>query len=318
LAGSRVPGALGANHQWIPARTPGPLGLNDQGDPTRCSILGDTPGTLGLRDGADPTLPRLTDGLRMAAPKLTLLPDGTALRMPLAASASDQRRAPWMSCAEDEARAFKGETEDKIEKTTNFATEVHTGQTTIVGNDHPWCAAFVNWCLMKAGYVIENDGYADRVAAKGRAHGFYEVSKDKVKKGEKEAPLVRNPLYVQIDEPLFGAIAMVTNRGGHGHHVGFVYSKPRDNHVVLLGGNQSDRIRFSEFNIKPIQPTKVTKQGKTVTIPGKPDHLMFFVPASYEAYAKSDMAPLATDSADDLNKKFGIAVVKGAREDATR
>ena len=53
--------------------------------------------------------------------------------------------------AEDEAREYKGETEETIQKTHNYATRVHTGQATMVGNDHPWCAAFVNWCLREAG-----------------------------------------------------------------------------------------------------------------------------------------------------------------------
>ncbi|MEP6503703.1 MAG: hypothetical protein ABJD97_10250, partial [Betaproteobacteria bacterium] len=271
------------------------------GDPRLCTRLGDTPSCTGLRDGADATLPWWNPGF---APTLgpVRASDGTALSMTVHAPAGAVE-PPWMTIAEDEARTFKGETEAKIEKTRNYATAVGTGQSTIVGNDHPWCAAFVNYCLQKAGVDIENPTFADHVASKGRAHGFFEVKGEKLKKGaDKALPMVRNPHFELIDTPVFGAIAMVTASSGHGHHVGFVYSQPRANFVVLLGGNQDDRICFEEFNVTA---------GK-----GMKNHLMFFVPGG-EKWAPMTKTPLGDEGFEALNKAYGIVLGKVKKAGAT-
>ena len=287
-----------------PARTPGCLGLNDQGDPRLCTRLGDTPSSTGLHDGADPALPWWNPG-----DPPTLGPvrasDGTPLAMPIQAPVVSGE-PPWMTKAEDEARHFKGETEDKIEKEENFAKLVGTGQTTLVGNDHPWCAAFVNYCLQQSGVDIENATFADHVASKGRAHSFYQVQGEKLKKGEKGVPaMVRNPRFDLLEAPVFGAIGMVTNASGHGHHVGFAYSQPRDGFVVMLGGNQDDRICFEEFNI-------TSGKGK-----GMANHLIFFFPSG-EKWAAMTKTPFGKDSADALNKAYGIDFGKAKKKGATR
>jgi len=237
---------------------------------------------------------------------------------PLAVISTDQGRAPWMAYAIAEAKRHKGAKEVEIEKTTNYATDVHTGQATMVGNNHPWCAAFVNWCLMKAGYPVENLSFYDHVAAKGRAHGFYEVNGEKDAVTNK-ASVVRNPLFVQILEPVYGAIAMVTSAAGHGHHVGFVYAKRDDAHVVLLGGNQSDQINFIDASIKPeLAVYKEDSKGQKVRVKkASPDHLMFFVPAAYAKQARVDAAKaeLPTSSTEALNRAFGIKTQKKDGDD---
>jgi hypothetical protein len=292
------------------------LGLNDQADPTICSLLGDTPGVLGHRDAADPTLPRF--GMAGAGAAAVRMTDGTVLALPLAANVTEGDPAPWMAFAEAQARQHKGAKEAEIQKTVNFHTEVATGQKSMVGTEHAWCAAFVNWCLLQAGIDIDNESFADHVAAKGRAHAFYEVRRDKVKKGEKQAPMVRNPLFVQLPDAVFGAVAMVTNPGGHGKHVGFVYSKPAENAVVLLGGNQADTIKFSEYNIVATKPQTVERAGRKTTLPAKPNHLKFFLPQGWEMHAETLAKRLASESADDLNRSFGIAVPKGGGVESTR
>lgn len=316
MAASRVPGPQNPDPWWAGSRTPGPLGLNDQADPTICSLLGDTPGPLGLGDHADPTLPGWAGAGGFGSLTFLRLNDGTPLAMPTQQAAPGPR-APWMAYAEAQAKLAKGEKEAEIETRLNFHTAIQTGQKSMVGSSHAWCAAFVNWCLLQAGIKIENEGYADRVAAKGRANSFYMVTRDKLKKGESSVPQVRNPLFVELQAPVYGAIGMVTDNRDHGHHVGFVYSKPSDNEVVLLGGNQSDTIKFSTFNIAAVPSRTQRVSGKTITIRGKPDHLKFFVPASYEATARADLQPLGSDSADTLNEKFGIVKAQakpGARE----
>lgn len=212
---------------------------------------------------------------------------------PIALIQPEEGRAPWMKYAINEAKRHKGAKESEIEKSINYATEVKTGQKTIIGDpdpkkeQHPWCAAFANWCLMKAGYPIDNVSFYDHAAAKGRAHGFFEVTGPKDPK-TKSAPRVRNPLYTKLDKPVYGAVAMVTGESGHGHHVGFVYADQGNGALVLLGGNQADQVNFSPFLIK-----------------SKKDHLLFFVPSSYTVQA-SDYQLIKSD-AGALNKAFGIA-----------
>ncbi|MEP6503700.1 MAG: hypothetical protein ABJD97_10235 [Betaproteobacteria bacterium] len=173
----------------------------------------------------------------------------------------------------------------------------------MVGNNHPWCAAFVNWCLQEAGVDIENPTFADHVASKGRAHGFFEVKGQRVGKGEGGIPVVRNPRFELLEQPVFGAIAMVTSSSGHGHHVGFVYSRPSTNFVVLLGGNQDNRISFAKYNV-------ATGRGMT-------NHLMFFYPGG-EQWASVSSSPLGDQSVDALNRAFGIDMSDVHRPGGTR
>jgi uncharacterized protein (TIGR02594 family) len=286
----------------------------DQSDPNICSLLGDSPGVLGLQDWGDPTLARfLPNGVGQG---LVRLADSTVLALPSSAP-NPTGRAPWMAVAEAQAREHKGAKEGVIEKTVNYHKDLGTGQTSLVGNERAWCAAFVNWCLKQAGYDVDNDDFADRAAAMGRAHAFYEVTKDKVKKGQKAAPKVRNPLYAQLDAPVYGAIAVVTKPGGHGHHAGFVASSPEANRVVILGGNQSNAITFTTYYITAVKPQTVVEGGKTRTIAGQSDHLMFFVPLAYEAQARADQ-DMPSDTAADLNKSYGITSVKPGAPASTR
>ena len=317
MACSRTPGPQGQDGTWPGARTPGPMGYNDQSDPDTCSRLGDTPGALGVLDHADPALPTLRQGAATAQ-QMVRLADGTSLAMPAPPAAAAAGLSPWMTFAEEKARSVKGAKEAEIQKSLNFQTAVKTGQDSMVGTAHAWCAAFVNWCLMQAGFDVDNETFADHVYDKGRAHGFYEVTQHKLKKGEGPRPKVRNPLFVQLEGPVFGAIAMVANADGHGHHVGFVYARPATNAVVLLGGNQADTIKFSTYNIAAEAARTELDHGKKVRIAAKPDHLMFFVPAAYESLARADARVLANSTAEQLNLDFGIVAPKAAGRESTR
>lgn len=216
---------------------------------------------------------------------------------PLALIPPEEGVAPWMKYAIAEAKRWHGEPEGVIEKEINYHKEVKDGQKTmsvtydkvknkdgkIVTNEnhHSWCAAFVNWCLLQAGYPIEFGEHA------ARAQAFYMHIDIKTV----------NPMYVEIDEPIYGAIAQVLGKNGLAHHVGFVYAKynHNDNYLILLGGNQSDLIQFSPFQIKKIKGSKDN------------DHLRYFVPVAYAEQAKKDSEKaLEIMDSRELNKAFGI------------
>lgn len=138
---------------------------------------------------------------------------------PLAIIPSHQKRAPWMQIAIDEAKRWAGKKETEIEKAINYHR--HTGQTwfkSMSGDTNAWCASFVNYCLMQAGYQMSKQ--------KARAKSFSEDIN-----------------FIEVKKPIFGAIALFGRKGGG--HVAFVYGKEKGGEkVVVLGGNQGDMITF--------------------------------------------------------------------------
>lgn len=230
---------------------------------------------------------------------------------PLALITPEDGVAPWMKYALAEAKKFHGEPEKVIQKTTNYHTEIKDGRTSMADTPNAWCAAFVNWCLMKAGYPIENPketGFIDRAGAMARADSFAKVKGKRTdkKQADKDVPYMVNPLYVQIEEPIYGAIAIETNSNGHGHHAGFAYGRCASGDVCLLGGNQHDRIKFSPFI------EKERKVGKH-----KSDHLQFFVPAAYFKSYEQTKKELPNVDIGKLNKAIGITAKTEATEGTT-
>jgi uncharacterized protein (TIGR02594 family) len=226
---------------------------------------------------------------------------------PLALLLPDQRRAPWMVYAIAEAKRLKGKNEAEIEASgTNYHKAINDGISSMQGTNNAWCAAFVNWCLMQAGYPIENKNFHDSKTAKARAHAFMEVKGAKNDHSSRDAPIVRNPLFTQIAEPIYGAIGLVTSPDNHGSHVGFVYAEQDDSNVILLGGNQTDRVKFSIFNKTPTKNITTTVNGEKKIKKGNPNHLLFFIPTAYAEQAQKDTNQLPTASANKLNEAFNI------------
>jgi len=228
-------------------------------------------------------------------------------------------RAPWMPIAIAEAKLRRGETELTLQDKINYHIEVDDTVKSMFGPNNAWCAAFVNWCLMRANYPIENKNLPGRKIAKARAHGFYEVDGPKEQSGENRKK-IRNPLFVELEKPIYGAVAMVTSLSGAGQHVGFVYAKNGSNGLILLGGNQGQQINFSYFNILPISPfvTK-NKKGESVKHKGNPSYLKYFVPIAYYEQAKKDLLNPGVEeqSAVEINKEMGIEVSKNTGANTT-
>lgn len=196
---------------------------------------------------------------------------------PLALITPEEGVAPWMKYAIAEAKRWKGAKEGEIEKGINYHKEVKDGQKSMTSA--AWCAAFANWCLMQAGYPIDKGEHI----ARAKAFHMHNDSK------------TQNPMYVELETPIYGAIG-VLNHGNGKYHVGFVYGLESENKVILLGGNQGDRLKFSVFQIN------VTKE--------KNESTRFFVPISYVEQAKKDakkntLEPL---DVDQLNLSIGIPI----------
>lgn len=87
----------------------------------------------------------------------------------------------------------------------------------------PWCAAFVNGVLHKAGVKGTNSLSARSFVSWGS----------------------------RVKNPQNGDVVLIRRRGGSGYHVGF-YVGRKGNKVLVLGGNQSNRVKVSAFSINKV------------------------------------------------------------------
>lgn len=94
-------------------------------------------------------------------------------------------------------------------------------------DETPWCGAFVGGVLDEAGLPIVAGGAAARNWLK---------------------------LPVKLSRPAVGAVVVFWrgSPGGASGHVGFVVGRDRYDHLMVLGGNQSDAV-----NIKPFDRSRV-------------------------------------------------------------
>ncbi|MBJ8997821.1 MULTISPECIES: TIGR02594 family protein [Citrobacter] len=134
---------------------------------------------------------------------------------PIALLPHEQREAPWMQKAMEEAKLWGGVKEDKIGH--NFHKLISPKCNYTLSNT-PWCASFVNYCFKVSSYKI----------SKGFAGSNSFVADENFKK---------------ISSPIYGCL-MVWRRGGKGH-VAFVYGRDSvSGEIIVLGGNQNDSINF--------------------------------------------------------------------------
>lgn len=88
-------------------------------------------------------------------------------------------------------------------------------------DETPWCSAFVNWCVEQAG--VEGTNRADAVS--WLTWG------------------------IKADKPVRGTIVIFQWSNG-GHHVGFVSAFDQPGKVSVLGGNQSNEVKISQYDEK--------------------------------------------------------------------
>ncbi len=130
--------------------------------------------------------------------------------------------APWLAIAAAEI----GQREIVGARHNPRVLEYH--QTTglrATTDEVPWCASFVNWCVVQAGLRGTNSALASSWSSWG----------------------------VSCPGPRAGAVTVIYNADAAntglsrtGNHVGFLL-RQTEQHYVLLGGNQSNRVRVSSF-----------------------------------------------------------------------
>lgn len=108
----------------------------------------------------------------------------------------------------------------------------------------PWCAAFVNWVLMKSEIARTKSAAALSFLDWG--------------------------VPVKLKDVRYGDVAVMDRGGGRGH-VGFVIGFNDKKEVGLLGGNQGDQVNVCWFPVEDIREFRRTKtllKSKTVAAAG--------------------------------------------------
>lgn len=209
---------------------------------------------------------------------------------PLAIVAANQKTAPWMPVAIAEAKKWAGKHESIITKTGNFHKRIGLGGNM---NTTPWCASFANYCLMTAGAPYE----------KSASSQFPTWSKK----------------FKKIDKPVFGALMVMRNYAedtgkpdGTGH-VTFVYGKTADGDIAGLGGNQSDLLKLSPYKLAGVS-ARFKMHGKWFL---QKFH-GFYIPVTYEEYAKSQSEPDIINIKDVNSNFLNIANDNATKNESTR
>jgi uncharacterized protein (TIGR02594 family) len=138
---------------------------------------------------------------------------GSAAPAPAPVASGD---APWMVFA----RGEMGQAEIEGAQNNPRIVEYHAATSLKATDDEtPWCSAFANWCMKKAG--IRGTGQAN-------ARSWLDWGR-------------------RIDTPVAGCI-VVLKRGTSttSGHVGFFTEKQGDR-IQVLGGNQSNRVKLSLY-----------------------------------------------------------------------
>ena len=131
--------------------------------------------------------------------------------------------APWMDVAIREI----GVSEIPGSKHNPRILEYHSTTGKFKDDETPWCSSFCNWVMIKSGYK----GTGNASAFSWRNWG------------------------VKLEKPAYGSIGIINWGDGKGH-VGFVVGK-KGNSIVLLGGNQSDKVKFSVFSYSLFESFRV-------------------------------------------------------------
>lgn len=145
----------------------------------------------------------------------------------------------WISIAEEEL----GTKEIAGKKHNPRIIEYHATTTSKPTQDEsPWCASFVNWVLMKAGYEGTDSAWSHSWKNWGDS----------------------------LSKPALGVVAFIDwgkvypdkpDKQGKGH-VGFVVGKTASGRIVLLGGNQNNKVSYSAFKASHIVTYRVPKGYK--------------------------------------------------------
>ena len=123
----------------------------------------------------------------------------------------------WLKIAEAEigTKEIAGPVDNKRIVEYASCTSLHASD-----DETPWCSAFVNWCIKKAGLIGTNSAAARSWLQWGR----------------------------QLFNPVPGCVVILKRGVPPSGHVTF-YVKDRDkDFITCLGGNQGDQVKYSHYH----------------------------------------------------------------------
>jgi uncharacterized protein (TIGR02594 family) len=126
----------------------------------------------------------------------------------------DDEDFPWMPIALREigVKEYAGAADNP--RIVEYLSSTNLGPSDQSNDETPWCSAFVNWCVEKAGYEGTDSAWAKSWLTWGK----------------------------KLAKPRRGCITVFTRSGGG--HVGFFIDKTSSG-IKVLGGNQSDEVNVS-------------------------------------------------------------------------
>ncbi len=187
------------------------------------------------------------------------------------------KRAPWMIVAIDEMKKAAGAKEGKepmYSMAKSYLRFVGNSFEPTDGQNGPWCAAYMNWCMNEAKYNHVVSGGASSLA-----------------------PIAGDGLtaFKKIDEPIYGCIVVYKHTSKWKGHTGFLYGTTSGGKYILLGGNQANTIRFQDYGKEALSSSSLKK------------FYGFYIPKDY-TITESDK--LTSDdenlSVSALNNEFGV------------
>jgi uncharacterized protein (TIGR02594 family) len=210
--------------------------------------LGQIKGSMTIREFVAETEALLTSALNAAFEKIKTLAADELPKVTAGATGS----APWF----DEAHK---QLDDHIDESSERGRERiktyfdATDHGSVVGELPPWCGAFAAFC-MKSSVSPVPKGSA--LAASWKSWG------------SRSLPVGSN------DIPVGAVVVLTPSEGTRGSgHVGF-FSKfsPDGKKIELLGGNQSDTVKFSQFPITRVAAIRVLENTTTATSGAATNH----------------------------------------------
>ena len=157
-----------------------------------------------------------------------------------------QGEAPWFDVAQNEEAAGVAEPNKRILEYFK-ATDLKPQPTS---TDTPWCGAFAAFCMAQSGST---------------------VAASSIPKGSARAANWKNwgtQLPVKSPDIPQGAVVVLSpgeGTGGSGHVGFFVTYAPDGKTVQLLGGNQSNSVKYSNFSVSRIAAINWLDLGPTTT-----------------------------------------------------
>jgi len=149
--------------------------------------------------------------------------------VPVEIASEPKSTFPWFDIAIQEIGVKEVTGNGDNPRVVDYLRSTNLGAPDSSNDETPWCSAFVNWCVEKSGNAGTDSAWARSWLNWGR----------------------------KTDIPVVGGI-VVFERGASSGHVAFFVSKTATT-IKVLGGNQSDSVRITDYPISRLLGYRVPK-----------------------------------------------------------